>query len=726
MREKIANYFKDIWTNKVRRATLLVFLIAPLVAYIVAEALNQRSVSKFFHFVMGSPVTFLLNYLIVLFTLSFTLILRKRIAPMLLISCVWIGFGVANFLLKSYRETPFSANDLRMATSVMGIMNKYLNGPLGVFLILLIIAAIGLVIYLWKKVPKYAHKINYIWNIALIILIGIITVGSANIGIATGSLSTKFPNLSIAYQKYGFAYCFANSVVNVGVKKPKEYSAETIQKIKENLDNAQDAPVEDAETPNIVFLQLESFFDVNKVKDLELSQEATPIFNQLKEEYPSGFLSVNNVGYGTANTEFEMMTGMNLEDFGPGEFPYKTILKETTCESIAYVLREYGYTSHVIHNNNASFYSRNEVFKNLGINTFTSVEFMNPTEYTPLEWVKDSILTDQIVDVLDSTEEQDFIYTISVQGHGSYPTYEVLEEPLITVSGIEDEERKYQFEYYVNQIKEMDDFIGELTQTLSAYDEDVILVMYGDHLPSLEITEDELTNGNLYQTEYIIWSNFGFDMPDEDLETFQIYPRILQKLGIDEGVINKFHRIYQNDSNYLTSLKTLEYDILYGDKYVYDGENPYVPTDLQMGTYPVVIESVELEENPQSFYATTTDESGRPQTEEETEADNQEETQEEETAEEDDGNRFYLVKGEYFSPFSYVYINDEKCETQYIDENTLLVKAADVQNLDSFTVKQLWKKKSVVSTSQEFIFIAKASEEETTPEGTVMEETSAQ
>ena len=134
-------------------------------------------------------------------------------------------------------------------------------------------------------------------------------VGSADIGIATGSLSTKFPNLSIAYQKYGYAYCYANSVVNVGVKKPKEYSAETIQKIKQKLDAAEDAPVENADTPNIIFLQLESFFDVNKVKDLELSEEATPIFNQLKKEYPSGFLSVNNVGYGTANTEFEMMTG---------------------------------------------------------------------------------------------------------------------------------------------------------------------------------------------------------------------------------------------------------------------------------------------------------------------------------------------------------------------------------------------------------------------------------
>ena len=705
MKDKIKNYFKDIWTDKVKRATLLVFLIAPLVAYTVAEALNQRSVSKFFHFVTGSPDTFLLNYLIVLFTLSFTLVLRKRIAPMLLISCIWIGFGVANFLLKSYRETPFSANDLRMATSVMSIANKYLNGPLGVFLVILIIVAIVTVIYLWKKVPKYSAKINYIWNIALIILIGIFTVGSANIGIAAGSLSTKFPNLSIAYQKYGFAYCFANSVVNVGVKKPKEYSAETIEKIKQNLDNAEDKPIEDAQTPNIIFLQLESFFDVNKVKNLELSQEATPIFNRLKEEYPSGFLSVNNVGYGTANTEFEMMTGMNLEDFGPGEFPYKTILKESTCESVAYVLRDYGYTSHVIHNNNASFYSRNEVFKNLGINTFTSVEFMNPTEYTPLDWVKDSILTEQIVDVLDSTEEQDFIYTISVQGHGSYPTYEVLEDPLITVSGIEDEERRYQFEYYVNQIKEMDDFIGELTQALSNYEEDVILVMYGDHLPSLELTEDELTNGDLYQTEYIIWSNFGFDMPDQNLETFQIYPRILEKLGIDEGIINKFHRIYRDEENYLESLKTLEYDILYGDKYAYDGENPYVPTDLQMGTYPALIESVELEENPQTFYPVSAGESGEPQTEEE-------------TTEEGDQSRYYLVKGQYFSPFCYVYINDEKCETQFIDKNTLLVKAEDVQNLDSFTVKHLWKKKSVVSTSEEYIFIATADGEETTEQET--------
>ena len=47
-----------------------------------------------------------------------------------------------------------------------------------------------------------------------------------------------------------------------------------------------------------------------------------------------------------------------------------------------------------------------------------------------------------------------------------------------------------------------------------------------------------------------------------------------------------------------------------------------------------------------------------------------------------------------------------KCETQFVDDKTLIVKADEVQNLDSFTVKQLWKGRSVVSTSDEYIYIA--------------------
>ncbi len=717
---KVTAYFKDIWQDMVKRVTFLTFFIAPLITCLVIEGLNQRGFFKLLKFVVSQPLTLLVNYMIILFTLSFVLLLKRRLAPMFLICVVWIGFGVANFLLKGYRETPFSATDIKMATSVMGIIDKYLSGVQGVILIGLIIFAVVGIITAWIKVPKYAQKLNYVRNLIAIAFITVVMLLTVELGLLTGVVYTKYTNLSVAYLDNGFAYSFAISVVDVGISKPKGYDESTVKNIKENIDEkdknnknentATDAPDgnitlddikdldESPETPNIIFLQLESFFDVNKVKELELSQEATPIFNKLKEEYPSGYLSVNNVGYGTANTEFEMMTGMNLEDFGPGEFPYKTVLKENTCETIAYVLRDYGYSSHVIHNNNASFYSRHKVFRRMGMNSFTSVEFMNPTVYTETGWVEDRILIDEIMKVLNSTDDQDYIYTISVQGHGTYPTYEMLENPEITVSGIDDEERRYQFEFYVNQIHEMDDFIGELIDTLDSYKEDTILVMFGDHLPSLELTEDELENGDLFQTEYIIWSNYGFEMEDQDLETFQVYPKILEKLGIDGGIINMFHRTYGGAADYLEALKMLEYDMLYGEQYVFDGENPYVETDMLMGTYPIEIEDVAQVDKPETFSPNSANSSGRPETEVE-------------VVGADDEYVYCMVKGNYFSPFSYVYVNDSKCETQFVDEKTLIVRLEEVQNLDVFKVKQLWKAKSSVAESEEYIFEATRTEE---------------
>lgn len=106
--------------------------------------------------------------------------------------------------------------------------------------------------------------------------------------------------------------------------------------------------------------------------------------------------------------------------FGPGEYPYKSILKETTCESAPYVLESLGYTTHAVHNNESNFYGRRYIFPNLGFDTFTSEEYMaREDDKNPNGWVKDEVLTDEIIKCLDSTEGPDYVYTISVQGHGA-------------------------------------------------------------------------------------------------------------------------------------------------------------------------------------------------------------------------------------------------------------------------------------------------------------------
>lgn len=148
-------------------------------------------------------------------------------------------------------------------------------------------------------------------------------------------------------------------------------------------------------------------------------------------------------GAGTANTEFEVQTGMNMDDFGPGEYPYKTVLQSKVCESMAYDLKEKGYATHALHDNDGTFYDRYKVFSHLGYEDFTSIEYMDNIEMTPMGWAKDKILTGEIGKILDSTDGSDYIYTISVQGHGDYPSdYPEGFVPEITVTGFLIRQRK--------------------------------------------------------------------------------------------------------------------------------------------------------------------------------------------------------------------------------------------------------------------------------------------
>ena len=682
MKGKLKGYIVDIFETRNKRITAIALFLAAFVCNIIIEICNARSVWKGLIYLFRDPFSFVINYSIIMFTLSFCLLLKRRLAYILTVSTVWLGLGITNFVITSKRVTPFSATDLKLLDSIDDIIGKYLNSFELVLIVISFAAVAMIVLIIWLKFPKYAEKIKYGRNVILIVITTAIMFLIIKIGFAFGVVSQKFPNMTIAYQDYGFPYCFVCSLLYKGVEEPAEYSEASVNELMAELNNMSTVNDNKLKTPNVIFLQLESFFDVSKLKDLELSSDATPIFNALKEKYPSGYLTVNNVGYGTANTEFEIMTGLNLDNFGPGEFPYKTILKSKTCESAAYILKEYGYSTHAIHNNTATFYGRKNVFTRLGYDTFTSVEYMNPKNYTVTDWVKDDVLTEEIMKVLKSTEEKDYIYTISVQGHGDYPKESVLDEPVITVvDGYDSKEEMYMWEYYVNMIYEMDIFVGDLIKQLEGFKEDTVLVLYGDHLPSLNIKEKDLANGSLYETEYIVWSNFDLDMPDKDIETYQLSSRLFQYLNIDGGLINKFHQAYKGKDDYLNKLHLLTYDILYGEMYAYDGINPYVEIDLQLGTYDVLLNNVKPATYEEVLIANP---------------DMQLEQEFESGAEIIPG--WYIIEGEHFTNCSFVYVNGSECDTQFINERKLLINE-DLESLDVITVSQ--KSNSTVLTTTE-------------------------
>lgn len=675
MMEKIRKFF----SNDIYRKNFFMFVILPILLNLSIEILSRGSVIDGFSYLFSHPVQFFCNTMIVAFSMSIGLVVRKRLFYVSFMSGFWLLTGIINRVLLETRVTPFNAADLKLIDTVSQIIDQYFTP----FLIILAVAGICLVILilvvLFVKGKKVEYKINYWKNLCIIGATFLVMTASLNIAIDTGFFATKFTNMTYAYNEYGFIYCFGSGLLNSGVQKPSDYSADKIDEI---VGVDKEIELNEVEkTPNIIFLQLESFFDITKVEGLEFNEDPIPNFHKMHNEYSSGYLNVFNIGYGTCNTEFEVITSMNLDDFGPGELPYKSILKKFTCESMAFDLKEYGYQTHAMHNNDATFYSRKTVFPHLGFDTFTSIEYMNVEEYTHEGWAKDKVLTGEIMNILKTTEEPDYIYCISVQGHGSYPTTRVLEEPKIKVtSEYEDNEgKRNQIEYYANQINEMDDFIADLVKQLNDYGEDTILVMYGDHLPGLGFEEDEIENGSLYQTQYIIWNNFGMEKQDAELQTWQLSPRVLSALGMNSGVINRFHQQYilaengedgeakDMEEEYHRGLQNLEYDIIYGKQLAYNGVSPYQKTDMKMGIDDIVIKTI--------------------------------------TPVVVDGEPYIEVKGENFTKSSKVYINRQKYDTEFIDTETLRVEYGKLQSLDSFVVSQVDKDSGyIVSSTKECLY----------------------
>ena len=140
---------------------------------------------------------------------------------------------------------------------------------------------------------------------------------------------------------------------------------------------------------------------------------------------------------------------------------------------------------------------------------------------------EEKTLTKEIVRALSETEERDLIYTISVQPHGAYPE-ESETADIKVLSGIEDPALRGQLEYYVTQIHEVDEFLRTLTDVLTTWEEPTVLVLYGDHMPSLEISKDmlDLSAGGLFETEYVIWSNCGVGGADRNVKAYQLSSRV--------------------------------------------------------------------------------------------------------------------------------------------------------------------------------------------------------
>lgn len=652
-------------------------LISFFVVFLV-EAISRRNFVSAMSFITQSPFAYMYNSFLVFASLTLVYLFKRRAFSRLIISAFWVVLGIINGIVLSNRVTPFGFADLHCIPDLLTMTNtSYFTVEQAAYAILGLCAFILFCTVLYIKGPVFRGKIHHFsasLSILAVLFIAIpITTKAAQ---ENKIVESYFANIAQGYENYGFVYAFSSGVVDRGMSKPNEYTEETVDAIMNAVQNEKAETNISAENgPNIITVLLESFVDPDEYAFMTYSQDPTPTFNYLEENFTSGYVTVPVIGAGTANTEFEILSGMKLEYFGTGEYPYKSILKETNCESVASVLSSLGYNTHAVHNNGGNFYSRAHVFSMMGFDSFTSKELMNITEFTPNEsWAEDSILVEETIKTLTSTEGPDFTYTITVGSHGEYPEEAVIENPYCEVYGLESQALTNQWTYYMHQLNKTDQFIANLIAELEKLEEDTIVVFWGDHLPTMGLTEEDMVSGDIYKTKYVTWNNFGLEKEDTDLYAYQLMSDVLNDVGIHEGTLVGYHQTQSQTEDfqtYVDGIEQLQYDILYGNRYCYDGIDKYPASNIVMGIDDVVIHNIALSE---------------------------------------DGEQ-YILTGESFTNWSRVYINGEKVSTSYISGNELSINASNLKDGDVVVVNQLGSNNTIFRSSNEVIFEAPVSTE---------------
>ena len=655
--------------NKKSILKLLLFILYSLLLAFVIECFSRGSIEGAYSFLRHFFKIFLYNALIVSVTLSPCFLFKRRLFAFSLGSLIWIILGVSNNFLIKFRETPLTFADLGMMKNAMELSDQYLSKGNLILIVLLFIMLLGLLIFIFYKSKKI--KIIYLRNIICLFIYILIFSFLLNYGLKSNIITKNFWDITGGYNTYGFSYSFFNSAINTGIHKPKGYSKNTISNIKNelaildsensiatstnsinknvntmSLDSSEVEDINSEIKPNIVIIQLESFINPNWITDITLNQNPVSNFEKLSEEFTSGLLAVPALGGGTANTEFEVITGMSTNFFGTGEFPFNTIASRKTIPSLAYTLKDLGYSANALHNHEGKFYSRDVVYKNLGFDSFTPIECMNVPERTPVGWAKDSVLIDEICNIITSTDNPDLVFGVSVQGHGNYPNDD-MENKEIYITNDYSKSNKNSLEYYINQVYEMDQFVGDLIDAVNKLDEPTVIAFYGDHFPAVGIENGEVSINTLKATPYLIWDNMNLPKTDKDIEAYDLTSLILDKLSLTTTTLSTLHNSNLDEETKTEYLNQLEYDMIYGKNYTADYEELVPSSEYKIGFKNVKINSVEIY---------------------------------------DDNN--ILIKGENFNHYSNVYVDGKYVEKTFIDSNTLAISKSSCKTGNTIQVRQ--------------------------------------
>lgn len=522
-------------------------------------------------------------------------LLTGRFAPAILLNnAFFLLLSVIQRFKLDLRGDPFQFSDLSMADEALGVAGTLMNG--GMKLSHEMIVGIALMALLaplaFARIKKLAKpRIRYSLALLLCILCFPYLMLMA---------STEADDLIVTqddYSKRGFLVAFADRLPCFDrsdeiLSMPENYSAQTIQEILGNYKGISSTP---DVLPHILFVMSESLYDINQ--DFSLSEDPISFFRQLQQEHFGGEFYTVTYGGGTANVEYEVLTGYRTADTPGYGFNILDGTIQPDMITIVSALKDYGYFTQAIHPNTGSFYDRQNVYKMMGFDSMLFSDSLDPVPQSILSFPPDDYLYNQLIKTYESRPKDQpwFCHTVTYQNHAGYGFES--EFTAIEVSDDDLDASAYlNVHNFSNMLRLSDDALRSLISYFDNEDEPVVIVIWGDHAPAfnqfgVDLPSDPSEQMHYYTTPLLVYSNYDVDtssLPSQisgyrlgacilnmlhmnsdayfnylsDKETPNL--TLFSSLIAEEGAFVSDSELYQQEER---NLKLLHYDRLIGENY---------------------------------------------------------------------------------------------------------------------------------------------------------------
>ena len=481
----------------------------------------------------AQPLLIVLNAMpIGLLVLALTCLLRNVFFSASLVNLAVCVLSIANRIKLEVRDEPVFPRDFALLKEVGSAMGTYdIHFPWGVIAVVLFASAALAVLGVFCKGQPFPIVRLRGWlgrmlgcAASFVVLTGLIlTVYASNDLYNSFSVSNAYYIPSV-FNELGFPYCFCHQFTTYPIDKPEGFDKAEA----EDWDDGGETGL--GKDVHLIMVMDEAFSDLTDDDAFAYTAENDPLPNlhalQNDPHAISGHVVVPGFAGGTANTEFDVLTGMQTNALSAATTSSFRVVNRN-LDSVLRLFGDDGYHTSFFHPGDDWFYNRENVYRWMGAEETVFVDQMEDVDYKG-RWVTDDYMAGFIEDKFEEAVENGELlcnYTTTIQNHMSYTAdkygadYEYPDVPL-TVSVSPEVETL--LKVYVEGARDADAMLGRLVDYFSATDEPVVLAFWGDHLPYLgdnqlgyaelgsevALSEEERSDPLCsYETPYVIWAN---------------------------------------------------------------------------------------------------------------------------------------------------------------------------------------------------------------------------